>query len=59
MCGIVGFVNFKQDISRYRNVLASMNNMLSRRGPDEEGYYIKNHVALGRKFDTFFLNKIC
>ena len=49
MCGIVGFVNYKQDISKFRNTLINMNNTLYRRGPDEEGYYIKNHVALAHK----------
>ena len=49
MCGIVGFVNYKQDISNYKNILINMNNTLSRRGPDEEGYYIQKHVALGHK----------
>lgn len=49
MCGIVGFVNFKKDISEYRNVLNNMNETLSKRGPDEEGYYISEHVALGHK----------
>lgn len=49
MCGIVGFVNFKYDISRYRNVLANMNNALSNRGPDEQGFYIKKHVAFAHK----------
>lgn len=49
MCGIVGFVNFKKDISDYRNVLNNMNETLSKRGPDEEGYYISKHVALGHK----------
>ena len=49
MCGIVGFVNFKQDISRYRKILINMNNSISKRGPDEEGYYIRTHVALGHK----------
>ena len=49
MCGIVGFVNFKQDILRYRNILINMNNSISRRGPDEEGYYLRTHVALGHK----------
>lgn len=49
MCGIVGFVNYKQDISNYKNILTNMNNSLSRRGPDEEGYYIQKHVALGHK----------
>ena len=34
MCGIVGFVNFKQDVSKYRSTLINMNNLISRRGPD-------------------------
>ena len=49
MCGIVGFVNYKQDISRSRNILINMNNTLSKRGPDEEGYYIRKHIALAHK----------
>ena len=49
MCGIVGFVNYKQDISNYKNILTDMNNTLSRRGPDEEGYFIRKHIALGHK----------
>ena len=35
MCGIVGFVNYKQDVSKYGNILINMNNSISRRGPDE------------------------
>ena len=49
MCGIVGFVNYKKDISSYRNVIVNMNEKLSNRGPDEEGYYISENVALGHK----------
>lgn len=49
MCGIVGFVNYKQDISKYRNILINMTNSISKRGPDEEGYYIENHMAFGHK----------
>lgn len=49
MCGIVGFVNYKQDISNYKNILINMNNALSMRGPDEEGYFINKHIAIGHK----------
>lgn len=49
MCGIVGFVNYKQDVSRFRNILINMNNTLVRRGPDEDGYYIRKHIALAHK----------
>lgn len=36
MCGLVGFVNTTKDVSSYKNVLSSMMNKISRRGPDEE-----------------------
>lgn len=49
MCGIVGFVNLKKDISGYRNVLNNMNEALAKRGPDEEGYYITNHAMIGHR----------
>ncbi len=49
MCGFVGFVNFKKDISKDKNVLESMNETLSKRGPDEEGYYLDKSVALAHK----------
>ena len=49
MCGIVGFVNYKQDISKYRNVINNMNSVLSKRGPDEQGFYLKSQVALAHK----------
>ena len=49
MCGIVGFVNYKQDISKFRNVLNKMNSSLSNRGPDEQGFYIRKQVAFAHK----------
>ena len=49
MCGIVGFVNYKQNLIKYKQLLINMNNSLSRRGPDEEGYYLREHVALAHK----------
>lgn len=49
MCGIVGFVNFKRNVENYKNVLSSMNSAISKRGPDEDGYYINTNVALGHK----------
>ena len=44
MCGIVGFVNYKQNLLNYKKILQNMNNSLSKRGPDEEGYYLKAGV---------------
>lgn len=49
MCGFVGFANFKNDISKNKNILENMNNTLSKRGPNEEGYYIDKSVALAHK----------
>ena len=49
MCGLVGFINFKKDISSYKNVLVDMNSTLSKKVPDEDGYYIKNNIALSYK----------
>lgn len=49
MCGFVGFANFKENVSNNKNLLEKMNNTLSKRGPDEEGYYIDNNVALAHK----------
>ena len=37
MCGFVGFVNFKNDVSSQKNILLNMNSTLSKRGPDEDG----------------------
>ena len=49
MCGFVGFVNLKKDISNDKNIIKNMNDTLAKRGPDEEGFYIENHIALGHK----------
>ena len=49
MCGIVGFVNYEKDISSYEKVLNQMINTLNKRGPDEDGYYIRKNVALAHK----------
>ena len=49
MCGIVGFVNYQKDISSYKNVLNQMKNTLNKRGPDEDGYYLRKNVALAHK----------
>lgn len=49
MCGIVGFVNYKKDISSERDIIKNMTSSLSNRGPDEEGIYINKNIALGHK----------
>ena len=49
MCGIVGFVNYEKNISSYNNVLNKMTSKIYKRGPDEDGYYLNRHIALGHK----------
>ena len=49
MCGFVGFCNFKDNISNKKEFLEKMNNTLSKRGPDEEGYYINSFLGFGHK----------
>ncbi len=49
MCGIVGFVNYKKELPNKQNIINTMTQTLSNRGPDEEGLYLNNDVALGHK----------
>lgn len=51
MCGIVGFTNFnsKLGFEESKKILRNMNEKLTKRGPDEEGTYVKENVGLGQK----------
>ena len=49
MCGFVGIADFKNDISNKKEILLNMNSTLSKRGPDEDGFYINSHIALAHK----------
>lgn len=49
MCGFVGFVDYKKNVSNYKEFLYNMNETLIKRGPDEDGYYINENVGLGHK----------
>ena len=49
MCGFVGVVNLKKNISKEKQVIIDMNQKLSKRGPDECGYYVEDNVLLGHK----------
>ena len=48
MCGIVGFVNTKKKAVE-REILERMNAAIIHRGPDEDGFYVKENVALGMR----------
>ncbi len=46
MCGIAGWIDFKNSIKEYQTVIDNMSKTLSRRGPDESGTYISDNVVL-------------
>ena len=48
MCGFVGFANLKENTSSKTNMY-HMNESISKRGPDEDGYYYEEHICLGHK----------
>lgn len=47
MCGIVGTVNRSGPIQR--DVLEAMNRAIIHRGPDEDGFYVKDNVGLAMR----------
>ncbi len=49
MCGISGIVNLQQAAPPDKALLLAMNNSLSHRGPDADGSYCDQHVALGHR----------
>ena len=46
MCGFVGFVD-KEDKSTKKEVIKELADIIKHRGPDSEGYYVDDSVALG------------
>lgn len=48
MCGIVGFVSLKESLAN-RELLERMNRAIVHRGPDEDGFYVGESVALAMR----------
>ena len=46
MCGIAGWLDFKNNIKNNEIIYNSMSETLSRRGPDDSGMYISDNVVL-------------
>ncbi|MGH3879820.1 MAG: asparagine synthase (glutamine-hydrolyzing) [Actinophytocola sp.] len=49
MCGIAGWVDFSQDLSKDDSTITAMTRSLANRGPDAEGIWSSRHVALGHR----------
>lgn len=49
MCGIAGFCSFKENYSqesaKWQHTLVNMKNRIKRRGPDEDGYILEEHIG--------------
>ena len=49
MCGISGFLHFDRERLASKPALQKMNEVLSHRGPDDEGFYVEKNLALGHR----------
>ncbi|MEI4271038.1 asparagine synthase (glutamine-hydrolyzing) [Klenkia sp. LSe6-5] len=49
MCGIAGWVSFDDDLRQQRATAQAMVDTMACRGPDDEGLYLRRHVALGHR----------
>lgn len=49
MCGIAGILHFDKERQADKSLLKKMTDSTSHRGPDGEGYYLKNNLAFGHR----------
>lgn len=49
MCGIAGLHSLKRNRASLQSTITQMTACLSHRGPDEEGYYVADRIALGHR----------
>ena len=49
MCGICGFIDYRNPINTRKELVYKMCDLLIHRGPDEFGYYFNENVGLGHR----------
>ncbi len=49
MCGITGYIHFNKDKAADGTLLKAMTDCIAYRGPDGEGFYINDNIALGHR----------
>jgi asparagine synthase (glutamine-hydrolysing) len=49
MCGIAGYLNFDNNQPAELSIIKRMTDIIAHRGPDGEGHFIKNNLALGHR----------
>jgi asparagine synthase (glutamine-hydrolysing) len=47
MCGIVGYLDMRNERPAEQDILLKMADAVAHRGPDSSGYYLEDHVGLG------------
>lgn len=57
MCGIAGAFHYKNRLHISKDRLKAMSDKIAHRGPDDEGFYIKDHIGLAfRRLSIIDLN---
>lgn len=49
MCGIAGWIDWQRDLASEGRAIEGMTRTLSKRGPDDEGYWLSPRAALGHR----------
>lgn len=49
MCGITGWIDFEKNLTSKSSIIRKMTDTLSRRGPDDSGYFMSKNVLLGHR----------
>ncbi len=49
MCGIAGYLHFDKERRASANVVRKMTDIIAHRGPDGEGFYVHENLALGHR----------
>lgn len=49
MCGIAGWADWKRSLAQSQQVVSAMTQTLAPRGPDADGMWVSEHVALGHR----------
>jgi asparagine synthase (glutamine-hydrolysing) len=49
MCGICGYIDYRNPIEDRRALIHKMCDLMAHRGPDAHGYYFKDNIALGHR----------
>jgi asparagine synthase (glutamine-hydrolysing) len=49
MCGITGWIDWSEDLTKQKHVLEVMSETLAKRGPDDKGYWFSTCAALAHR----------